>query len=175
MLGPGTMTLAQSAELDRLLGADRLARPLRPLGEGTAGSRDPSPTWDAWYSLPLTQRRRLLRYMAPAGQGLSLDDVAQLIGAGSLDDALEKWARACSMARGDGWDVPDVDEWAAADAQAESDAELYGPQELAARLGISVNTLHRRRHRGALPPADMTISKVPIWTGQTVREWEEWQ
>jgi hypothetical protein len=168
--------LAESAELERLMGTDRLARPLYPLAsDGTAGKRDPSPTWDAWYCLSLTERRRLVRYMAPAGaSALSLDQMAALIGAGSLDDALSTWARACNMARGQGWDAIDADEWAAADRQASEDAELYGPQELAARWGISVPALHQRRHRGACPTEDMTISKVPIWSGQTVREWEEW-
>jgi hypothetical protein len=167
--------LTASAELDRLMGADRLARPAYPLAaDGTAGRRDPSPTWDPWYTLSLAERRRLVRFMAPAGGGgLSLDDVAQVIGAGSLDDALSQWARACNLARGQGWDAQGWSEWADMDAQAESDCELYGPQELAERWGISVPALHQRRHRGQTPAPDMTISKVPIWTGETIRVWEE--
>lgn len=172
------MTLAATAELDRLIGSDRLARPARPLGEGTPGQRDPSPTWDPWYCLPLTTRRQLLPFMAPARSpgGLALDDLADLIGAGSLDDALTRWARACQMARrgSSGWDSPDVDAWEAADRLAETDAELYGPAELAELLGISVPNLHQRRHRGLLPAADLTLSRVPIWTGETIRTWQEW-
>ena len=119
----------RSAELHRLMDGDQLARPERPLGEGTAGRRDPSPTWDPWYSLPLTQRRQLLRFMAPAGHGLQLDQVAQLIGAGDLEHALRTWARACDMARrgATGWETIDAAEWEAADLLAEQDAELYGP------------------------------------------------
>jgi hypothetical protein len=167
--------LAYSAELERLMGADRLARPAYPLAsDGTAGRRDPSPTWDAWYCLSLTERRRLVRFMAPAGDGgLSLDDLAMVVGAGSLEDALSAWARACNLARGQGWDAQAWSEWADADAQLESDCELYGPQELAGRWGISVAALHQRRHRGQCPAEDLTISKVPIWSGETIRVWEE--
>ena len=120
-----TDTLASSAELERMLGADRLARPALPLAsDGTAGRRDPSPTWDPWYCLPLNRRRRLIRYMAPAGErGLALDELADLIGAGTLDEALTRWARACELARQD-LAGDDVDAWAAADAQAAADAEL---------------------------------------------------
>ena len=168
----------RSAELERLLGADRLARPLYPLAsDGTAGRRDPSPTWDPWFCLPLTQRRRLLRFMAPTGEGISLDDMADMVGAGSLDDALQRWARACLMARkgADGWELTrdEVSDWAESDAQLEADSELYGPQELAWRWGISVPALHQRRHRGKTPEPDLVISQVPIWTGETVRVWEE--
>lgn len=170
------MALDHSAELERLLGSDRLARPLYPLAsDGTAGRRDPSPTWDPWFCLPLTQRRRLIRFMAPAGEGVSLDDMADMVGAGTLDDALARWARACLMARSadTGWDAIDADEWQAHDAELEADSELYGPQELAYRWGISVPALHQRRHRGQCPTEDLVISKVPIWTGETVRVWEE--
>jgi hypothetical protein len=52
-------------ELDRLMGTDRMARPDRPLGEGSArGDRDPRPSWDTWYTYPLAARRQLLRFMA---------------------------------------------------------------------------------------------------------------
>lgn len=163
-----------------LLGADRLARPERPLSEGIAGKRDPSPTWDPWYSLSLPVRRQLLPWMAPAGdtRALTLDQVAALIGAGDLDHAMHLWAHACHRARhgaaADALSASDVAEWQAADAQAEDDAALYGPAELADLLGISVANVHQRRHRGLLPPADLTLSRVPIWTGETIRLWQEW-
>lgn len=73
-----------------------------------------------------------------------------------------------------GWESTDVDAWEAADRLAETDAELYGPAELAELLGISVPNLHQRRHRGLLPAADLTLSRVPIWTGETIRTWQEW-
>jgi hypothetical protein len=171
-----TTALDRSSELERLLGADRLAQPLRPLGDGTSGRRDPSPTWDAWYSLSLTLRRRLLPFMAPAGHGLSPDDMADAIGASSIDQAIDAWARVCQLARrgGSGWEIVDLADWQAADRQAEADAELYGPAELAERLGITVPALYQRKTRGQLPAPDMTISKVPIWTGETLRIWAEW-
>jgi hypothetical protein len=111
--------------------------------------------------------------MAPSGQGIALDDMAQVIGAESLDDALSAWARACNLARGQGWDDQAWSEWMDADAQLEADCELYGPQELADRWGCTVPALHQRRHRGYTPEPDMVISKVPIWTGETIRVWEE--
>lgn len=172
-----TATIDTGAELARLLDADRLARPQRPLGEGSNGRRDPSPTWDSWYQLPMTTRRQLLAYMAPAGQGLALDDVADMIGAGSLDDALNRWARACQLARRGAvadWAPVDAAEWQAADALADADATLYGPAELAELLGISLANLHQRRHRGQLPAHDLILSRVPIWTGETIRLWQEW-
>jgi hypothetical protein len=168
----------QAAELGRLLGADRLARPARPLGEGTNGRRDPSPTWDDWYTMPLQTRRQLLPFMAPAGQGLKLDDIADMIGAGSIADALERWAQACQLARRGGamaeLDRGEVADWERSDALAESDALMYGPAELAELLGTSVANVHQRRHRGQLPEPDLTLSRVPIWTGETLRLWQEW-
>lgn len=176
----GTGTQERGAELARMMGGDRLARPAYPLAaDGTAGRRDPSPSWDPWYCLPLARRRSLVRYMAPAGDrgGLLLDQVADLIGAGSLEEALARWAAACTMARATdaGWDLTpaEIDDWAAADALASSDAELYGPQELAARWGISTPALAKRKERGQTPAPDLTISKVPIWTGETIRHFEE--
>lgn len=127
--------------------------------------------------LPMTTRRQLLPFMAPAGRGISLDDMADMIGAGSLDDALATWARTCQLARkgsASTWAADDVAEWAAADALANADAELYGPAELAERLGTTVANIHQRRHRGQLPPHDLILSRVPIWTGETIRLWEEW-
>ena len=70
-----TATLESTAELDRLLGSDHLARPPKPLGE-----RSPSGEWDTWFTWPLEDRRRLLRYMAPAGSGLAPDDAAMVMG-----------------------------------------------------------------------------------------------
>ena len=172
----------RSAELARLLGADQLARPARPLSDGTDGRRDPSPSWDEWYSWPLSIRRLLLPYMAPAGNGwgrapgITPDELVTITGAGSIDAALMAWRRACLMARrgADGWDGPDVDEWAATDARAESDAMLYGPAEYAALLCISVPALWKRKQRGQLPAPDLVLSRVPIWTGETVRIFAEW-
>jgi hypothetical protein len=77
------------------------------------------------------------------------------------------------------WDSVNVDDWARADAQAEADAELYGPAELAERWGISVPNLHQRLSRTRrgiaelAPLPDLTLSRVPIWTGETIRIWEE--
>ena len=75
----------------------------------------------------------------------------------------------------DGWEMSrdELDDWEQSDAQLEADSELYGPQELAYRWGISVPALHQRRHRGQCPTEDLIISKVPIWTGETIRVWEE--
>jgi hypothetical protein len=115
--------------------------------------------------------------MAPAdGGGLQPDDMADLIGAETIDDALDAWARACQMARrgASGWDDVDVEDWAVADARAQADAELYGPSEFADLLGITTTNLYQRKSRGLLPDPDLSISKVPIWTGETIRIWIEW-
>jgi hypothetical protein len=171
MIAPG------GSHLETFMLGDELERPLYPLAaDGTAGRRDPRPEWDAWYCLSLAERRQLVRFMAPAGQGgIGIDDLVSLVpGAGSIDDALAAWSGACHLVRSSSKaDLLDLDDWRDANAQAEADAELYGPAELAARWGISVPALHQRRHRGQCPTEDLTLSRVPIWSGETIRVWEE--
>lgn len=169
---------ADWSEHDRIMGGDHLARPLYPLGGTgrTDGRRDPSPQWDHWYEgFTLSQRRVLLAFTREGG--LRPEELAGELGC-TIDEALERWARACQMARQRTEPVRDVDaglaDWAAADAQAQADAELYGPQELAARWQCSVPALWKRKERGRTPAPDMTISGVPIWTGETLRLWDEW-
>lgn len=82
-------------------------------------------------------------------------------------------AGACHLVRTGESASLDVDAWEYENAQADADAELYGPAELATRWGISVPALHQRRHRGQCPPEDLTLSRVPIWSGETIRHFEE--
>jgi ParB family chromosome partitioning protein len=51
----------------------------------------------------------------------------------------------------------------------ERDTELYGPQELADLLGLSVAAVHQRKKRGKLPQPDLTVSAVPMWRRGTLR------
>jgi hypothetical protein len=115
--------------------------------------------------------------MAPAGDpsGITPDVLADVIGADSIDDALERWAQACHLARGIGWEMDrgTLDDWQLAEEQRERDAELYGPQEYAELLGCSAAAFHQRRRRGQVAEPDLVLSKVPIWSGYTIRTFHE--
>lgn len=54
-----------------------------------------------------------------------------------------------------------------------SAAELVGSLEVAARLGVSVNTLASWRRRGtdAFPPAEHVVGGRPAWKWSTVKAW----
>ena len=165
-------TLEATAELERLMGPDRMARPLKPLGEGSdAANRDPRSSWDAWYSLPMAARRRLLPYMAPAGHGLQPDDAAMVMGVDTPDAALERWAAACELARAGAWspkaDAPEWEWQAAQDAL----ADIVGPHEVAAELGVAIGTVHQWRKRGLMPEPTRVISGVPLWTRAEIMGW----
>lgn len=164
-----TVTLDYS-ELDRLLGDDRLARPQRPLSEGSArGDRDPRPSWDWWYGLTLTERRQLMRFMAPAGSGLQPDDLQQVIGADSIDQALEQWRQACHLARRTVTrDMVSDMEW---EATQQALAEIVGPHEIAERLQVELGTVHQWRKRLLMPAPQRVISKVPLWSWAEILGW----
>lgn len=50
---------------------------------------------------------------------------------------------------------------------------LVGAQEIAARLGVAVGTVHQWRHRGILPPADFRLGMGDVWKWATIAEWAE--
>lgn len=49
--------------------------------------------------------------------------------------------------------------------------DLVGPQEVAERLGVQRETVHRWRVRGVLVDPEWVISGVPLWRWQTVHRW----
>jgi hypothetical protein len=176
------------AELDQLTGCEQLARPVHPLVEPEDRRRDPSPIWDYWYgAVPRRERRELLTFMAPAGGGIRLDQLAGELFC-SIDNAFSYWrdavqavrrarAHARTAARTHAEQLADptselyADEWEQFDAEQLRRAELdiYGPQELARDLAITTALVHQWRKRGKLPPADLTVSKVPLWHVETLK------
>lgn len=48
-----------------------------------------------------------------------------------------------------------------------------GPEEIAERLGVRRDTVHKWRHRGVLPEPDWIISSLPVWEWETIRAWAE--
>lgn len=176
------------AELDQLMGAEQLARPCHPLAEPGDGRRDPSPVWDYWYeTIPRRERAELLGFMAPAGGGISLDQLAGELFC-SIDTACETWRGACQAVRtarrhartaartvAEQLADPTSDlyaaEWEQFDAEQLRRAELaiLGPQELAEQLGRSPAVVHQWRRRGKLPAADLIVSGVPLWHVDTLK------
>lgn len=160
-----------ASELERLCGTDRMARPSKPLGEGTCGKRDPSPVWDAWYQLPLGTRRRLLPFMASPGERGELpDQLGQIMGVDGPDEAIATWAAACQLARS-GEDLGvSANDWAW-QATADALSDIVGPQEVADRLAVQCNTVHQWRKRGLMPVPARIISGVPLWASAAIDSW----
>jgi hypothetical protein len=53
------------------------------------------------------------------------------------------------------------------------DQQLWGYQEVAAHLGISVEAARNRKSRGSLPaPADTTVPDWPRWRPATFQDWK---
>lgn len=44
-------------------------------------------------------------------------------------------------------------------------------QELADRLGIKRNSVHRYRTRGDIPPPDEHVGRTPLWAVSRIEEW----
>ncbi|MGA9527147.1 MAG: hypothetical protein WBS24_03415 [Terriglobales bacterium] len=110
------------------------------------------------------------------------EDVAQRNGHGVDVDAamaevlaaarLQKRTRARATATAAQLSRTEADDWEETDrARARADvlAELYGPQELAAILSTTTQNVHQLKSRGKLPPADIVVSKVPMWHAETLR------
>ena len=150
------------SELDRVMGSDRLARPVR------AGRRDPSPIWDVWYEeFTPTDRRRLGPFM---GGAVSPDTLAHWLDM-SVDDALRWWRTHCLLEL-KSQQVADIDvsEWQQADRDAKL-ADILGPQEIADRLSVQVNTVWQWRKRDIMPIPARIISGVPLWTAEQIDGW----
>jgi predicted DNA-binding transcriptional regulator AlpA len=152
-------TLASSAELERLMGADRLQRPTRK-----------SSNWDAWYEeFTATDRKRLACF---TGGAVSPDELATWLDC-SIDDALRMWKSACLVALDSGKsDVVDATEGEHA-AAAELLESIVGPQEVADMLGVKVETVWQWRKRDILPMPARVISKVPLWSAAAINSWAE--
>lgn len=191
--GPSELDTALE-ELDRLTGCAQLERPVSPLVEPEDPRRDPSPNWDHWYNaIGKRERRQLLTFMAPARRpgdmrrpGIALDELASDLFC-SVDTALECWRGACQdirrardrsrrAARTAAEQLEDssselyADEWERFEAEQlrRGALDILGPQELAAKRGVSVAVIHQWRRRGKLPPADLIVSGVPLWHVDTL-------
>lgn len=150
-------------ELDRIMGADKLARPDHMFGGG--GKRDPSPLWDDWYEdFTPTERRQLAPFM---GGAVSPDTLATWLHC-SVHEAMQQWKTACLLT------LRTVNPWVEkARAQARDDdrvspSDLMASHELAAYLGVETNTVAQWRRRGKLPVADLILTGTEIWTRQTI-------
>lgn len=175
------------AELERLTGCEQLARPAQPLADD--GRRDPSRLWDAWYGeVSVRERRELLGFMAPAGGGVSLDQLAGELFC-SIDTAFACWRDACQAVRtarahartaartaaelmADPMSDLYAAEWEQFDAEQlrRGAGTIWGPQELAKAEGITIAAMWKRRERGKYPPADLIVSKVPLWHVETLED-----
>ena len=146
------------SELSRIMGADRMASPT------------PSPEWDEWRTWPSSDRNRLKRFMG--GGAMTPDQLATDLGL-SVDQALRVWREACFVELDHGKsDKMDAAEWREAEIAAAL-AEIVGPQEIADRLAVQVNTVHMWRKRNILPIPARVISGVPLWQTAVIDEWAE--
>jgi len=50
-------------------------------------------------------------------------------------------------------------------------AELVGPSDIAARLGVTPQAVAQWKRRGLLPLPVRTISRVPLWQWEDIAEW----
>lgn len=53
--------------------------------------------------------------------------------------------------------------------------ELWGIEDVAEALEVSVNTAYQWRYRGKLPEAGWIVSGRPVWDATKVRRWIEKQ
>lgn len=52
-----------------------------------------------------------------------------------------------------------------------SDTPLVGVAEIAAMLGVNINTVRSWRKREMMPPEEWLISHTPVWRESTIRAW----
>lgn len=45
--------------------------------------------------------------------------------------------------------------------------------DIAEKLGVRVETIHRYRHRKELPPEDAKFGRSPAWKEETIEKWRE--
>lgn len=53
--------------------------------------------------------------------------------------------------------------------------ELWGIEDVADALGITVNAAYQRKYRGAIPEPEWIVSGRPIWSAAKMRRWIERQ
>lgn len=46
-------------------------------------------------------------------------------------------------------------------------------EQLAARLGVKRQTVHKYRVRGDIPPPDQYAGRTPLWSAANVEKWAE--
>jgi excisionase family DNA binding protein len=46
-------------------------------------------------------------------------------------------------------------------------------EQLAARLGVKRQTVHKYRARGDIPPPDQYAGRTPLWSATKVEKWVE--
>lgn len=49
--------------------------------------------------------------------------------------------------------------------------ELWDVAAVAAYLGVAPSTVRSHLSRRQMPPAEYTLSGVPVWRAETIREW----
>lgn len=169
-----TAAPAYAGELERLSQGWALELPVK-------GARE----WEWFYALPRSDQAWIRGSYCSAAKGsLSPNDIADQNGYGlDIDQAMDRWLQAARLERrryakelvaATSLD-PLANDWAAEEEQAERDALLMGPHELAAETGLTVANVLQRRCRGKwsreirFPEADFNVSNVPIWERRTLR------
>jgi predicted GIY-YIG superfamily endonuclease len=51
--------------------------------------------------------------------------------------------------------------------------DVVGPKEMAERLGVQHETVHKWRYRQVLPEPALILSGTPMWEWETIKEWWE--
>ena len=117
---------------------------------------------DWFYQLDESERVYLQRnYM---GGEIGPEDVATILCC-SIDEAMATWL---TRAGSGGCDPLDDDYQTCDDDDV---AQLVGPKEVAAMLQVGPNTINVWRSRGILLEPFVTISDMPIWRREDVKDW----
>lgn len=160
-------------ELDRL-NAVAIGRPSPERDRWGRWHRDPGGEWDWFYALPAGDQDYVRRnHMVELG--VRPDELADWLGAHSIDDAMTQWLEAVEMTRKSRIALVDPlsDEWESLSSYDDDVTELMGPDEVADLLQVQRNTIAVWRHRGLMPAPAVVLSSLPIWRRGDILEWAE--
>lgn len=115
--------------------------------------------WDWYYQLAPVVRRRLLRHCKPGG--VEPDVCARAAGYQYVDEWAADLVAAITDQTPDGEHGPEL----------VAPADLVGPQEVAAMLGVDVATIRQWVKRGVAPTELCTVSGIRLWNRDDIDQW----